>query len=287
LAHEAPFAIRPENAYNSRRAESQHCVAGWTNEVTHDRSTRVLLNRKRGALIPRPYRCPVLRPSPLIRLYDRLYSAFGPQQWWPAKTPFEVIVGAVLTQNAAWRNVEQALANLRNKRVLVPRALHQLPQSELAELIRPSGYFRLKAQRLKNLTAFLFDRYRGSLKRMFSTELATLRRELLTVNGIGPETADSILLYAGNLPTFVVDTYTQRVLKRHGWIEPEADYHTVKRRFEETLLAEAALFNEFHALLVRVGNQYCRKTPDCEHCPLAELLPADGPRDVKQAGRRR
>ncbi len=113
LAHEAPFAIPPENAYNSRRAESQHCVAGWTNEVTHDRSTRVLLDRKRGALIPCPYRFPVLRPFPLIRLYDRLYSAFGPQQWWPAKTPFEVIVGAVLTQNAAWRNVEQALANLR------------------------------------------------------------------------------------------------------------------------------------------------------------------------------
>jgi endonuclease-3 related protein len=216
-------------------------------------------------------------PSPLSQLYDRLYSAFGPQEWWPAETPFEVIVGAVLTQNAAWRNVEQAIENLRAAGVLSPRALHHLPQTELAELIRPSGYFRLKAQRLKNLLDFLFARYRGSLKRMFATDLATLRAELLGVNGIGPETADSILLYAGNRPTFVVDTYTQRVLKRHGWIEREADYHEVKRRFESELPADAALYNEFHALLVRVGNRHCRKTPDCDHCPLADLLQPGGP----------
>jgi endonuclease-3 related protein len=227
----------------------------------------------------------LIASSPLIQLYDRLYAAFGPQEWWPAKTRFEVIVGAVLTQNAAWRNVEQALANLRARRALSPRALHQLAQSELAELIRPSGYFRLKAQRLKNLTGFLFNRYGGALNRMFATDLATLRGELLAVNGIGPETADSILLYAGNLPTFVVDTYTQRVLKRHRWIETDADYHAVKRHFESSLPAEAALFNEFHALLVRVGNRHCRKTPDCEQCPLADLLPSDGPLEPDRARR--
>jgi endonuclease III related protein len=216
-------------------------------------------------------------PSRLAQLYDRLYSAYGPQEWWPAETPIEVIVGAVLTQNAAWRNVEQAIENLRAAAVLSARALHQLPQAELAELIRPSGYYRLKARRLKNLLDFLFVRYRGSLKRMFAADLPTLRAELLGVNGIGPETADSILLYAGNLPSFVVDTYTQRVLRRHGWIERDADYHAVKRRFESELPADAALYNEFHALLVRVGNRHCRKTPDCEHCPLADLLPPGGP----------
>jgi endonuclease-3 related protein len=213
----------------------------------------------------------------LTHLYDRLFSAFGPQKWWPAKTPFEVIVGAVLTQNAAWRNVERALDNLQAARLLAPRALHQLTVAELAELIRPSGYFRVKARRLKNLLDFMFTRYRGSLKRMFATDLATLRIELLAVNGIGPETADSILLYAGNLPTFVVDAYTHRVLKRHGWIQREANCNAVKRRFESELPPEAALYNEYHALLVRVGNRHCRKMPNCEACPLADLLPAEGP----------
>lgn len=213
----------------------------------------------------------------LLDLYDRLYAEFGPQRWWPAKTPFEVVVGAVLTQNAAWRNVERAIANLRAARVLAPRALHRLPTTELAELIRPSGYYNLKAQRLKNLLDFLFARYGGSLKRMFASDLAVLRAELLAVNGIGPETADSILLYAGDLPTFVVDAYTQRVLKRHRWIDAAADYHEVKRHFESQLPADAALYNEFHALLVRIGNRHCRKTPDCTTCPLADLLPENGP----------
>jgi endonuclease-3 related protein len=210
-------------------------------------------------------------------LYDRLFSEFGPQRWWPAKTPFEVIVGAVLTQNAAWRNVERALANLRAARALTPRALHRVPTPELAELIRPSGYYNLKARRLKNLLDFLFTRYGGSLKRMFATELPALREELLAVNGIGPETADSILLYAGNLPTFVVDAYTHRVLKRHRWIDAAADYHAIKQHFESQLPADAALFNEYHALIVRLGNHHCRKTPNCTSCPLADLLPMDGP----------
>jgi endonuclease-3 related protein len=213
----------------------------------------------------------------LLDLYDRLFSEFGPQRWWPAKTPFEVIVGAVLTQNAAWRNVERAIANLRAARVLTPRALHRLPTTDLAELIRPSGYYNVKARRLKNLLDFLFTRYGGSLKRMFATELPLLREELLAVNGIGPETADSILLYAGNLPTFVVDAYTHRVLKRHRWIAAAADYHAIKRYFESQLPADTALFNEYHALIVRLGNRHCRKTPNCTTCPLADLLPEDGP----------
>ena len=143
-------------------------------------------------------------------------------------------------------------------------------------MIRPAGYYRLKARRLKNLVEFVFAEYGGSLDAMFSTQLTTLREQLLRVNGIGPETADSILLYAGELPTFVVDNYTARVLKRHGWIEPEADYYAIKDQFESELEADVELYNEFHALLVRVGNHYCRKTPKCDECPLVDMLPDNG-----------
>ncbi len=155
--------------------------------------------------------------------------------------------------------------------------MRRLPQCELAELIRPSGYFNLKARRLKNVLELLFARYRGSVKRMFAVDAAQLRRELLEVDGVGPETADSILLYAGNHPSFVVDTYTHRVLKRHGWMHPAADYYQVKAHFESQLPLDAALYNEFHALFVRIGNRHCRKTPDCATCPLVDLLPAGGP----------
>ena len=168
----------------------------------------------------------------LKHVYRKLYQAFGPQHWWPADSPFEVIVGAVLTQNTSWKNVERALDRLREAGLLSATALYELPQEELAEAIRPAGYFRIKARRLKNLLEFIFTRYNGSLETMFETRLEKLREELLDVNGIGPETADSILLYAGQLPTFVVDTYTARVLKRHGWIEPEADYHAIKESIQ-------------------------------------------------------
>lgn len=215
--------------------------------------------------------------STLLTAYERLYTAFGPQHWWPGESPFEIMVGAVLVQNTAWRNVERAIQNLRDAAMLDPHSLYGLPVDELAELIRPAGYFQVKARRLRNLLEFVVERYGGSLDAMFATELATLREQLLAVHGIGPETADAILLYAGNLPTFVVDTYTHRVLARHGWIGYDAGYHEIKDYCESSLPADAALYNEYHALLVRVGKEHCRRAePRCDGCPLVELLPKSG-----------
>lgn len=214
----------------------------------------------------------------LREVYDRLLAAFGPQHWWPGQSPFEVLVGAVLVQNTSWRNVERAIENLRQRDLLQPDALYAVPLEELEELIHPAGYYRIKARRLRSLLALVVDRYGGSLDAMFGTGLWALREELLAVHGIGPETADSILLYAGGLPTFVVDAYTHRVLARHGWIDFDADYHQIKEHFEASLPEDAALFNEYHALLVRLGKDYCRKTgPRCKECPLADLLPEGGP----------
>ena len=213
----------------------------------------------------------------LREVYERLLRAFGPQKWWPGDSPFEIIVGAVLVQNTAWRNVERAIENLRDADVMQPRALYTLPEQELAELIRPAGYYQVKARRLRNLLRLVVERYDGSLDAMFRTDLDTLREELLAVSGIGPETADAILLYAGGMPTFVVDTYTHRVLARHGWIDYDAGYHDIKDYFESSLPADAALYNEYHALMVRLGKDYCRKSgPKCEACPLVDLLPASG-----------
>lgn len=215
--------------------------------------------------------------TPLLETYQRLLTAFGPQHWWPGQSPFEIMVGAVLVQNTAWRNVERAIANLREAGVLEPRALYQLSPDELAELIRPAGYYQIKARRLRHLVKFVLDQYDGSLEAMFSTELGTLREQLLCVHGIGPETADAILLYAGGLPTFVVDTYAHRVLARHGWLGYDADYQQIKDYFESALPADAQLYNEYHALLVRVGKEYCRrKEPLCKNCPLEPLLPPNG-----------
>ena len=210
-------------------------------------------------------------------LYGRLIKALGPQGWWPGESRLEVMVGAVLTQNTAWKNVERAIRNLREDGLLSLTALNAVSHDVLAETIRPAGYFRLKSRRLKNLIEFVVRRYGGSLDAMFDTELDTLREELLQVNGIGPETADSILLYAGELPTFVVDTYTARVLKRHGWIEADADYYAIKSYCEERLVKDTRLYNELHALLVRVGNEFCHKTPQCDACPLRDWLPEGGP----------
>jgi len=215
--------------------------------------------------------------SQLLQAYERLLTAFGPQHWWPGDSPFEIMVGAVLVQNTAWRNVERAIANLRDAGVMEPHSLYSLPPEELAELIRPAGYFQVKTRRLRNLLKFVIDEYNGSLDDMFSTSVGTLREQLLTIHGIGPETADAILLYAGGLPTFVVDTYTHRVLARHGWIDYDADYHHIKDTVESALPADAPLYNEYHALLVRVGKEYCRRSaPKCDTCPLADLLPTGG-----------
>jgi endonuclease-3 related protein len=213
----------------------------------------------------------------LEEVYDRLFTAYGPQNWWPGDSPFEVLIGAVLVQNTSWGNVDRAIGRLKQADLLDPHALYDLPAKELEELIRPAGYFRVKAGRLRNLLELLVRRYDGSLEAMFGADLETLRDELLGVNGIGPETADSILLYAGGLPTFVVDTYTYRVFVRHGWIDFGADYHTIKEHFESGLDRDVALYNEYHALLVRLGKLHCRKTPRCDGCPLADLLPVGGP----------
>ena len=210
-------------------------------------------------------------------VYDRLYAAYGPQHWWPGDGPFEVIVGAVLVQNTNWKNVERAIQNLRDAGLLTPRRLANVPLPELEELIRPAGYYRIKARRLRNLLEMIVRRYGGSLEQMFSTPLDTLRAELLQVPGIGPETADSILLYAGGLPTFVVDTYTHRILARHGWIGFDANYYELKEYFESQLEADPQLFNEYHALLVRVGKEHCRRQPKCIGCPLEPMLPEGGP----------
>jgi len=231
-------------------------------------------------MMPQRKAKPAKKMSHAARLrgvYRRLLNHFGPQQWWPGENAFEVMVGAVLTQNTNWRNVERAIDNLRAADVLNLTAMYELRIDELADLIRPAGYFRLKAQRLRNLLELVVQRYEGSLDALFAVEQDRLRDALLAVNGVGPETADSILLYAGEKPTFVVDAYTHRVLKRHGWIEREADYHAIKHLFEKHLRPDVALFNEYHALLVRVGNQFCRKQPKCDACPLAAVLPADGP----------
>ena len=215
--------------------------------------------------------------STLQDVYDRLYRAFGPQHWWPGDSPLEVMIGAVLVQNTSWKNVEKAILNLKEHDLLEPHALYRVPLEDLAELIRPAGYYRVKARRLSSLIAWFVERYDGSLETMFATGVFNLREELLAVHGIGPETADSILLYAGALPVFVVDTYTHRVFARHGWTGFDAGYYELQDHFAGGLPEDAALFNEYHALLVRLGHLHCRKTPKCDGCPLAELLPEGGP----------
>lgn len=214
------------------------------------------------------------RDDILHTAYDALFAAFGPQHWWPGDTPFEVVVGAILTQNTAWSNVERAIANLKRERVLSPRALRDIHPRRLARLIRPSGYFNIKAKRLKDFMRWLFAAHGGSLTRMFRRDLHTLRQQLLAVNGIGPETADSILLYAGQKPIFVVDAYTKRILSRHGLVAADASYDDVQRLFHAALPADVQLYNEFHALLVRLGKDYCQKRqPRCVECPLRAVLP--------------
>lgn len=206
----------------------------------------------------------------LTEVYERLYGAFGPQYWWPGETPFEVAVGAILTQNTNWGNVEKAIGNLKRHRALSARRLHEMPLRELASLIRPTGYFNVKAKRLKSFVDFLVAGYGGSLKMMKMEDMGTLREKLLGVNGVGPETADSILLYALDKPVFVIDAYTKRVLSRHGVMGHEEPYDEFQKLFHSRLPASGvALYNEYHALFVMVGKTYCRpRNPLCESCPL-------------------
>jgi endonuclease-3 related protein len=210
------------------------------------------------------------------QVYRHLLESFGPQRWCPGDSPFEIMVGAVLVQNTAWKNVERAIDNLKRAKVLTPRKLYALSTDELAEFIRPAGYFRIKAKRLHNLVKFFVERYRGSIAAMQKVDTHELREQLLDVNGIGPETADSILLYSVGKPVMVVDTYTNRVFSRHGWVPHGTAYHPLQEHLTAQLPADATLFNEFHALLVHVGHHYCSTKPRCEECPLRGMLPVEG-----------
>lgn len=205
----------------------------------------------------------------LASIYTQLYKHFGPQAWWPGDTPFEVMVGAVLTQNTNWTNVEKAMDNLKRAGVMSFEGLSQLPVDLLVEYIRPAGYFNIKAGRLRNLFAAIDEQYGGSLDAMLKEETVELRRVLLSVKGIGPETADSILLYAAERPVFVVDAYTYRILLRHDLIPEDFDYDDLQQLFMDNMEQNAGLFNEFHALLVCAGKDFCKKTtPRCSICPL-------------------
>ncbi len=245
-------------------------------------------------------------PERAVReMYRRLSRAWGPQHWWPAATPFEVICGAILTQNTSWNNVERALSNLRAAKALNVAGMRRLNIAQLQRLVRPSGYFRQKAQRLKGFVRFLDSRFGGSVRKMFATPTAELRQSLLELNGIGPETADAILLYAGHHEGFVVDAYARRILQRHGVVPASATYDDIRQLVQLSLQRErpvaapaplkigeqypsihepsvmsrasrsrlAQVYNEMHGLLVQIGKHYClKRTARCELCPLGSML---------------
>ena len=205
----------------------------------------------------------------LMQVYRRLYDHYGDLHWWPGESPFEIAVGAILTQNTAWTNVEKAIRRLKEARALSVQALSGLSHRKLARRIKSAGYFNVKARRLKNFISFLQTRYRGSLKKMFKQQTARLREELLGVNGIGPETADSILLYAGEKPMLVIDAYTKRIFSRHGLLPYEKSYDEFQNLFMKRLPRDMALYNQYHAMLVNIGKDFCRSRPRCDSCPLS------------------
>jgi endonuclease-3 related protein len=207
-------------------------------------------------------------PLPLREIFNRLLDRFGTLDWWPAETPFEVCVGAILTQNTAWGNVEKAICALKQEGILSADTLQECDPERLARLIRPAGYFNVKSRRLKDFTAWLFLNHQGSLERMFAGNWQELREGLLRVRGIGPETADSILLYAGNKPTFVVDAYTRRLFRRLGLLPEAAGYDHTRTLFMNGLPEDVPLFNEFHAQIVQQCKRFCRSKPLCSGCPL-------------------
>ena len=211
------------------------------------------------------------KTSQLQEIYDRLYQFYGPQNWWPAESRIEMLVGAVLTQNTNWQNVRKAIETLRTEGMLSFDALSSLPVDTLSLFIKPSGYYNLKARRLKNLLRMIEDEYGGRLDDLLETEPYSARESLLSVKGIGPETADSILLYGGGHPIFVVDAYTHRVFSRHNLVPDDCDYQSLQDLFMDNLPHDSRLFNEYHALIVKTAKQFCKKNkPLCEKCPLFE-----------------
>jgi len=210
--------------------------------------------------------------SLLMKIYHALHEAFGHRGWWPGETPFEVMVGAVLTQRTNWGNVEKAIANLKNAGLMTPEALAQTEPERMQALVRPAGYYRQKTARLLRLVTWLMDRSGGDMDALAKVPTDEFRAELLALSGIGPETADSILLYAFGRPTFVVDAYTKRVMARHELIDITFTYEELKEFFESNLPAEVELYKDYHAQLVEVGKRYCRTVPVCSACPLHAVL---------------
>ncbi len=203
------------------------------------------------------------------KVYKKIYAYFGKQYWWPAESAFEVIIGAILTQNTSWSNVEKAISNLKAAKVLTPERLYRLRHKQLARALVPSGYYNLKAKRIKSFLEFFFKKYQGNLKKMSRIETMLLRQELLRVKGIGPETADSILLYALAKPVFVVDAYTKRIFSRHQLFKEDISYAQAQSIFMRALKKDVKVYNEYHALLVRLAKEFCLKNnPRCKQCPL-------------------
>jgi endonuclease III related protein len=213
------------------------------------------------------------RRSLLVRVYETLLQVYGPQHWWPAETPFEVIVGAILTQNTAWKNVEKAMSALRNNGFLSFQELQHIPVADLAPMIRSSGYYNQKAGKLKTFCSYVGNHWQGDLEAFLDQDMAKLRNELIQLRGIGPETADSIVLYAAEQPSFVVDVYTYRVLSRHGWVPEQLAYDDLRDFFMDCLPRDVSLYKEYHALLVQVGHHHCRRRPSCTGCPLESFRP--------------
>jgi endonuclease-3 related protein len=207
----------------------------------------------------------------LVEMYERLLRSVGPRHWWPGESPFEVIVGAILTQNTSWANVEKAIDNLKKAGILSPSGMRDLDRDELAHIIKPSGFYRLKASRLKRFVDFFSEEFDADMSRMGSQDLGSLRERLLKVDGIGPETADSIILYALGKPIFVVDAYTKRIFSRHRLISEKWSYEEVQGMVMGELGRDAGMYNEFHALLVFLGKHWCRRVPRCGGCPLEGL----------------
>ncbi len=208
-----------------------------------------------------------------LRIYKTLFKYYGPQHWWPGEIPFEIMIGAILTQNTSWRNVELAINNLKERGLLTPQGINKMSIQRFRKLIRPAGFFNIKAERIRTFVRYFLKEYKGNIRKMQKEETSFLREKILAIKGIGPETCDSILLYALEKPVFVVDAYTRRVFSRHNIISGEATYSEIQLVFENNLKRDASLFNEYHALIVRLAKDKCKaKEYDCESCPLGLLL---------------
>jgi len=219
-------------------------------------------------------------------VYRLLFDHFGPQHWWPGRTRLEIMVGAILTQNTAWSNVEKAIARLRKAHALNLRTLHGVTLEQLADWIRPAGYYNIKARRLRAFTEMIYSRHHDRLEHLLAMATQPLRDELLAVNGIGPETADSMILYAADRPVFVIDAYTRRFLSRHGWIEGTEAYDELAHLFVACVQRDRRLYNEYHALVVALGKNLCRSRPNCAECPLRVLLPPGGPPGMERISKK-